>query len=181
MTFLDTMHAYFRGERIESLAFIVPAALGMLTLAWVGLRIERGPFGIGFGIPLLVFGLVALSTGLAVGLRTPAQVAALEAAHAESPAAMLATERPRMERVNANWPLYLAAWVSCVVIGCLLRFLVPREWAHGVGPALVLVGALGLTIDGFAERRARVYTAALSQLAADGGRVRESGSADSRR
>jgi hypothetical protein len=32
-----------------------------------------------------------------------------------------------------------------------------------VGPALVLVGAVGLLVDGFAERRAHAYTAALER------------------
>ena len=42
-------------------------------------------------------------------------------------------------------------------------------WAHGVGPVLIAVGALGLFIDGFAERRARPYTAALNAQAAQHG------------
>jgi hypothetical protein len=165
-SFLPIMQAYFRGERVESLYFVVPTAVAMLVLAYIGLRVERGPFGYGLGVPLLLFGLVAAATGLGVGLRTPGQVAALEAAHAASPAAMVAKELPRMQQVNANWPRYVAVWAACLVIGFALRFGVAREWAHGLGPALIFVGASGLLIDGFAERRARPYTAALESLAA---------------
>ena len=38
MPFLDVMHAYFRGERIEALYFIVPIGLLMVAFAAVGLR-----------------------------------------------------------------------------------------------------------------------------------------------
>jgi hypothetical protein len=41
------------------------------------------------------------------------------------------------------------------------------DWAHGVGPAIILIGAMGFLIDGFAERRARPYTEALEALAAE--------------
>ncbi len=36
-----------------------------------------------------------------------------------------------------------------------------------LGPALILVGAIGFLIDGFAERRAQPYTDALESLAAE--------------
>ena len=44
MPFLDVMHAYFRGERIEALYFIVPIGLAMVGFAAVTLRAERGGF-----------------------------------------------------------------------------------------------------------------------------------------
>ena len=78
---------------------------------------------------------------------------------------MLAEEMPRMNQVNANWPRLIATWAALVVIGLGLRFGLKADWAHGVGPALILVGAIGFLIDGFAERRAQPYTAALQQLA----------------
>ncbi|MCU0634734.1 MAG: hypothetical protein MUE41_07670, partial [Gemmatimonadaceae bacterium] len=74
LEFLATLQSYFRGERVESLWFVVPAALAMFVLAYVAIRIERGAFGWGLGTPLALFGTVALVTGLAVGLRTPKQV-----------------------------------------------------------------------------------------------------------
>ncbi len=80
---------------------------------------------------------------------------------------MLAEELPRMEKVNANWPIYIGMWTAMVLVGLGLRFGLEADWAHGVGPALILIGAMGFLIDGFAERRARPYTAALQALAAE--------------
>jgi len=169
MPFLEIMHAYFRGERIEALYFIVPIGVLMLAFAAVTLRAERGGFAWGLAIPLVVFGLVAIGVGAAVGLRTTGQVQEIESELRREPGAMLANELPRMHKVNANWPILMGMWTALVLVGLGLRFGLKADWAHGVGPALILIGAMGFLIDGFAERRARPYTAALEALAAEEG------------
>lgn len=169
MDFLDVMHSYFRGERIEAFFYILPAGLLMLGLAATALKVDRGGFGWGMAVPLCLFGLVAIGTGAVVGARTPAQVDAIERAYEADPAGMVADELPRMEKVNANWPRLVATWAVLTLIGLALRFGLQADWAHGLGPALVLIGAAGFLIDGFAERRARPYTAALESIAAQAG------------
>ncbi len=42
---------------------------------------------------------------------------------------------------------------ALLLVGLGLRFGLKADWAHGVGPALILIGAMGFLIDGFAERR----------------------------
>ncbi|GMU59433.1 MAG: hypothetical protein AMXMBFR34_11960 [Myxococcaceae bacterium] len=98
-----------------ALSFIVPSGVGLLLLAGVSLRVERGGFALGMALPLFIFGAFLLGVGL------------------------------------------------------LLRFAVHADWARGLGPALVLAGAMGLVIDGFAERRAEPYTEALEVLAKENG------------
>lgn len=169
MPFVEIMHAYFRGERIEALYFIVPVGVLMLAFAAVTLRAERGGFAWGLAIPLIVFGLVAVGVGAAVGLRTAGQVEAIGSGFQREPSAMVASELPRMHKVNANWPILMGMWTALVLVGLGLRFGLKADWAHGVGPALILIGAMGFLIDGFAERRARPYTAALEALAAEQG------------
>ncbi len=165
MPFLEIMHAYFRGERVEALCFIVPIGVAMLAFAAATLRSERGGFAWGLAVPLVVFGLFAIGVGAAVGLRTAAQVAGIESGFQDDPSAMLANELPRMEKVNSNWPTYIGMWTALVLLGLGLRFGLKADWAHGVGPAFILIGAMGFLIDGFAERRARPYTQALEALA----------------
>jgi len=167
MPFLDVMHAYFRGERIEALCFIVPIGLVMVAFAAVTLRAERGGFAWGLAVPLVSFGLFAIGVGAAVGLRAAEQVTEIEAGFKSDPGAMVAEELPRMQKVNDNWPIYIGTWATLVLIGLGLRFGLKADWAHGVGPAIILIGALGFLIDGFAERRARPYTEALEALAAE--------------
>jgi hypothetical protein len=161
------MHAYFRGERIEALYFIVPIGVAMVAFAAVTLRAERGGFAWGLAVPLVLFGLFAIGIGAAVGLRATGQVAAIEAGFQSDPGAMVADELPRMQKVNDNWPIYIATWTTLVLIGLGLRFGLKADWAHGVGPAIILIGASGFLIDGFAERRARPYTEALEVLATE--------------
>lgn len=161
MSFIDIMQDYFRGERIEALYYILPAGLILIGLAVTAIYSDRGVFGWSMATPLLLLGLVAVGTGLHVGLRTPAQVADLEQQYQQDRQTLLSEEIARMDKVNANWPRLIATWAILVVAGLILRFVVDSDWAHGLGPALILAGAVGFMIDGFAERRAQPYTAAL--------------------
>jgi hypothetical protein len=169
MPFLTQMQAYFRGERLEALFYICPAGLVLWALAITALKAERGAYAWGLSVPWFVFGLALVGVGAGVGLRTPSQVAQLEQEYSASPKAMVEKELPRMRQVNKMWTTYVSVWASLVAVGFALRFALKADWAHGVGPALMLVGAFGFLVDGFAERRARPYTAALEALADEQG------------
>ena len=93
----------------------------------------------------------------------------IEAGFQSEPGAMVAEELSRMQKINDSWSIYIATWTTLVLIGFGLRFGLKADWAHGVGPAIILIGASGFLIDGFAERRARPYTEALEVLAAEHG------------
>ena len=169
MNFVDIMQSYFRGEHIESLAFVLPVGAALVAMAVVAVRAERGGFAWGMAIPLGLFGLLFIIASISIGMRTPNQVAQLERGYQADPAAMLAEELPRMQKVNANWPIYITTWTVLVLLGVATRFGVKADWGHGLGPALILIGAVGFVIDGFAERRAIPYTAALEDLAKEHG------------
>lgn len=164
MTFLDTMQSYFRGERVESLVFIAPFGLFCLMMAAAALRVERNAFGWGFAVPMILLALLGLGVGGGVGLRTPGQLEKLTTQYQQDPKTFLAEELPRMEKVNRNWPIYRAAWITFVLAGLGLRFGLSADWAHGLGIGLMFLGAAGIIIDGFAERRAHVYVDALQAL-----------------
>ena len=66
-----------------------------------------------------------------------------------------------MEKVNKAWNVYLTAWLIFTIVGLGLRFLTNSEFLRGIGIALVFFAGIGLMIDGFAERRARIYFEAL--------------------
>lgn len=158
---MDVLRQYFRGEWLESTFCIVPIGALSLTFGVTLLAGERSAFVWGVAIPFAVLGLALLVTGAVVTFRTPGQVSALELTWARNPAALVAQELPRMAKVNAAWPRYLTMYVVFAVSGLLLRFVVRLDWAEGAGIALVFFAGVGLLIDGFAERRARPYTAAL--------------------
>jgi hypothetical protein len=163
---IDVMSAYLLGEKLESLVFIVP--LGLLSAlfgAW--LLAERStPFARGVAWPFLAIGLLLAGTGATVAFRTPAQVERLARGFAAAPEATRAEEQARMAKVNGAWPLYLAIWAAFGAGGLALRFALRSETAHGAGAALLFFAGVGLLVDGFAEHRARGYTAALAEPAA---------------
>lgn len=161
MSFLDVMHDYFKGERAEALLFIVPLGIASLVAGALLVFGVREAFARGVGAPCLVLGLVLAGVGGAVALRTPSQVATFEARYRADAASAVKEELARMRKVNAAWPVYLACWVAFAVAGLALRFGLRSDFAQGLGVALVFFGGAGLLIDGFAERRARPYTAAL--------------------
>jgi hypothetical protein len=161
MRVLEVMGSYFQGEKTEALVFILP--LGLLSLvfgAWLLSENEAG-FTRGVAVPFVVMGLVMTVVGGSVGFRTPAQVERLRTEFAERPAEALRIERDRMAKVNAAWRAYLTAWALFGIVGLGLRFATRGGFGQGLGVGLVLFAGVGLIIDGFAERRAQRYTAAL--------------------
>ena len=165
MDFLDVLHTYFRGEKLEAAFFIAPVGAAFLALAFAAWRSESGGFLWGALIPAVLFGLVLLGTGLGVATRTNGQVAELEAAHAQDPAAMVASELPRMRQVETLFSRTLPTFGILALLGLGLNFGLKTDWAHSLGAMLVAGGGVGLLIDGFASRRADPYVAALEALA----------------
>ena len=70
-----------------------------------------------------------------------------------------------MEKVNANFKLTFNVFGVLTAIGLGIHYLGGSNWGRGLGAALILISAIGLLVDGFAERRAEPYTAALVQIA----------------
>jgi hypothetical protein len=166
MKLIEILEAYFAGEKLEALLFILPLGVVSLVFGASLLFLTKDAFARGVAIPCLVLGLALAATGGAVGVRTSSQVATLKAAYAAEPEAMRAAEAARMKKVNANWPIYLTCWVAFAIAGLILRFGPKSDMAQGIGTALVFFAGVGLLIDGFAERRARPYTEALTAPAA---------------
>jgi len=164
MKLLEIMTTYFHGEKIEALVFILP--IGLLSLvfgAWLWSENASG-FLRGVAIPFVAMGLLMTVVGGVVGFRTPRQVETLQAAIAASPDTALRDEHARMEKVNRAWPRYLALWGLFGIVGLVLRFATRGDFSQGLGIALVFFSGVGLLVDGFAERRAHPYAAALESV-----------------
>ena len=158
---LQAMHIYFQGEKTEALVFILP--VGLLSLVFSAWLLTDHPthFVRGVALPFVLMGLLMTTVGAVVGYRTPGQVQALEQSLQTERQASLQTEIDRMSKVNKAWPVYLAIWGVMGVLGLVLRFATTSDFLQGLGIALVFFGGVGLMVDGFAERRAHPYTAAL--------------------
>lgn len=165
MELSEAMQIYFRGEKHTGLTMVAVGIALMAFAFWVW-RTQSGAFAWWLLTPLAVVGLGAAIGGVVFALKTDAQVADLLARLADDPAALVASESARMVKVNANWPRLKLAW-GVIAIGALVLLLaVKREWATGLGLALVLLVAVLFFMDVFAERRAVPYTEALAARAA---------------
>lgn len=168
MPFTEAMQTYFRAEKHVGVAMAVLGVLVLAAALWVH-RTQSGGFALGLWIPLGLFGLGAAIGGPFLAVRSERQIAEYTERAAKEPAAFLAEETPRMERVNANWPRIKLVWTIGIVIALVLLHVVKREWASGLGLALLVLLSFLFTVDVFAERRAEVYTRALEALRAGAG------------
>ena len=155
MSFIEIMHTYFRGEKLEALWFILPVGILLVILGVVAVKAERGGFAWGVAIPCLLFAIILIGTGIGVGSRTNGQVAKIEQTFQENPSAMVRKELPRMEKVNANFKLTFIVFGVLAAVGLGVHYLGGPNWGRSLGAVLILIGAIGLLVDGFAERRAR--------------------------
>ena len=164
MKFLETMLPYFQGEKLEALVFILP--IGLLCLVFGGWLISEGQQGFtrGVAIPFVVMGLLISIIGGTVGFRTPAQTTQIQQAYLADQPKTIKAENDRMEKVNRAWAWYLAIWITFGILGLGLRLLTNSDFLQGLGIALVFFAGAGLLIDGFADRRARIYSDVIHEL-----------------
>ena len=158
----QTMHAYFAGEQAESWAW---NGFGVASVgAGVGLAV-RGDTTLRFlSIPLLLFGAVELLLGVGLAVRTPPQVAALDAQLSADPAGFTAAERARMRRVNRGFVVYRLVELAALSAGATTAgfgWIGNDQRALGLGLGLVVESALFLLLDFFADARGGDYERAL--------------------
>jgi hypothetical protein len=153
---------YFAAERQGGFLLV---ALSLVGFGFAGfLWLTRNAFA-AMAWPLVLLGALQLIVGLAVALRTPAQVAALEQGMATAAAATATAETERMNRVNRNFRIVKAGEIALIVVGLSLAILLPHPgtWA-AVGLGLLVEGSALLAFDAFAHQRALVYTQWLRQF-----------------
>lgn len=163
MDFVDVMTTYFRGEKLLGIV-LVPVGLGVLGFAGHLWRAHTGGFMWAMIIPLFLVGVGFAAGGTVLAIKSDRQMSDLQQQFREAPAEMVAEERARMDKVNANWPRIKMAWTIIIAISLLLVMVVRTDWALGLGLAFLLVASFMMALDVFAEKRANVYTAGLQQF-----------------
>ena len=66
MSFMEVMQAYFRGEQIEAIAFIIPIGVLLTAFGVIALKVERGGFAWGTAVPCILFGLLLIGVGAGI-------------------------------------------------------------------------------------------------------------------
>lgn len=68
-----------------------------------------------------------------------------------------------MTQVVAGFGWYRIGYLVAVLLALALVFLLGKPWQHGLAVGLLLLAALGLTIDFYAEHRAVDYVHGLQR------------------
>lgn len=159
---MEFIKAYFTAEKSESLIFMV---IGIIAISFSVYALFKwdDSFYKGFAIPVILIALIQIVVGSTLYFRTDKQINQLETLYQQDKTAFTKAETPRIDTVMKNFSLYKKVEVAFVVIGLLLIFFVPtREFWLGIGVGMLLQGALMLTADIFAERRAIAYIIEIS-------------------
>jgi hypothetical protein len=151
---------YFAGEKAE--AFWILTA-GVISLVGTGLLwfVAREPFARGLALALLIMAGLGLSVGGTVFLRSDAQSQQLVEQQRTNPSQFAAEEGPRIRQVVSSFAQYRIGYAVAVLLALFFVFAMGKPSQHGFAVGLLLLAALGLTIDFFAERRAQLYLQAL--------------------
>jgi MFS family permease len=154
------IRAYFAGEKFEAGWILLAGAIALALAAWLWFGI-REPFARGLAASLLLTAALGLSVGGTVYLRTDRQVSALVELQRADPPHFAAEEGQRVRAVVRSFGQYRIGYAVAVLLALLLVFAIGTPRMQGVAVGLLVLAALGFTIDFFAEHRAVVYEQAL--------------------
>lgn len=158
------MHAaileYFTGEKYGGLLVALIGLGGLIAAAVLFQpRWDLRPFA----VVLAVMGLLELTVGLGLWLRTGPQVDQLLALLGSDPARMVADETARMTRVQTNFVRLEVVWLVLIATAAAIALTQrgrPVLWSASLG--ILLHASLLFVFDSIAERRGAVYLSALT-------------------
>jgi lipoprotein signal peptidase len=156
---------YFAGEKAEAL-WILAAGVASLVAAIVLWFVAREQFARGLALALLIMAGLGVSVGGTVYFRSDAQSQQLIEQQRTNPSQFAAAEGPRIQQVIRSFAQYRIGYAVAVLLALFFVFVMGKPSQHGFAVGLLLLAALGLTIDFFAERRAQLYLQALQAAGA---------------
>jgi hypothetical protein len=156
----QVIQVYFSGEKAEAFWILLAGLLALVAavLLWFWVR---EPFARGLALALVVVAALGIGVGGTVHFRSDAQARQLVELHAGDPGRFAAEEGPRITQVIRSFGWYRYGYLAATLLALVLVFAFGRASHHGLAVGLLLLAALGFTIDFYAERRAVDYQQAL--------------------
>ncbi len=155
------LRTYFGGEKSEATLILLAGALAFVAALWLWFSV-REPFARGLAAALLLVAALGLGVGGTVYFRTDGQVRQLVELQQRDPARFATEEGARIRQVIRSFGQYRVGYAVAAVLALVFVFAVGRPLFHGLAVGLLILAALGLTIDFYAERRAVTYEQALA-------------------
>ena len=156
---------YFTGEKAEAF-WILAAGVASLVAAIALWFVARDQFARGLALALLITAGLGISVGGTVYFRSDQQSQQLIEQQRTNPPQFAAEEGPRIQQVVRSFAQYRIGYAVAVLLALFFVFVMGKPSQHGFAVGLLLLAALGLTVDFFAERRAEQYLQALQEVSA---------------
>ena len=165
--FLPQLQEYYKGERLGAIWFtIVGVALLLLSLfIWK----QSPPVSMGRGLlyPLLFVGICCIIAGPLLMRSNKDRLVRFPQEYQVDEQAFIIKETARLEGVGRWWLPLKITWSLIILVGLVLAFIGTTPYWKGLGLGLLLIGAIGHVVDGFAHERANVYLDHLDEAGAD--------------
>jgi cation transport ATPase len=152
----SVIRTYFAGEKSEAALIALAGLVALVAAFWLWFAI-REPFARGLAAALLLTALLGLGVGGGVYARTDAQVRQLVELQRADPGRFAAEEGPRIRQVVRSFGGYRIGYAIAIVLALGFVFVPGKPLFHGLAVGLLVLAALGLTIDHYAEARAAGY------------------------
>ena len=165
MEVVTILKTYFTGEKSEAALILLAGVACLLAALWLWFLVKQ-PFARGLAVSLLLCAVLGLSVGGSVYFRTDGQVRELAALYGQDPGRFAAQEGPRIHEVVKSFGVYRICYAIAVLLALAFVFVIGRPAYHGLAVGLLVLAALGFTIDYYAESRAIVYQGALQAAGA---------------
>ncbi len=165
MAIQEIIESYFRGEKFEAALILLAGATCLALACWLWLAV-REPFARGLAVALLLTAALGLGVGGGVYLRTDAQVRQLTELQQTDAARFAVEEGRRIRQVVKSFGVYRLGYAVAIVLALAFVFVLDRPMFHGAAVGLLILAALGLTIDYYAEARAVRYVQRLEAAGA---------------
>ncbi len=159
------LRSYFSGEKSEAALILLAGGVCLLVALWLWFWV-REPFARGLAAALLLAAALGTSVGGSVYLRTDAQARQLIELQRADPARFAVQEEPRIRQVLTSFGQYRIGYAVAVLLALTFVFVAGRPLFHGLAVGLLILAALGFTIDFYAESRAIRYAQALEAIGA---------------
>jgi hypothetical protein len=156
---------YYKGERLEAILLAVfgLVTIGIATVMWQYTNQNQMLKGLFY--PFAFLGAFTMIAGGFNAHNNNQRLDKLPTEYSANQKQFVQTELQRFEGnngVNLWWMPLKITWAILVVVGLVLSFATKRELINGIAIGLILIGAMGFIIDGFAHQRAKIYTAVLT-------------------
>jgi hypothetical protein len=152
----DVIRTYFAGEKSEAALILLAGVAALVAAGWLWFSM-REPFARGLALTLLLVAALGLGVGGTVYFRSDAQAQQLVELRRSDPTRFEAEEGPRIRQVVKSFGHYRIAYAVAVILALAFVFLIGRPIFHGFAVGLLILAALGFTIDWYAENRAIEY------------------------